>query len=435
MKLRKTPHLLQLSLMLLLLGLACGKNDPASTEDGGGNGNGTDTVEQYTLFNPNNAKTTYLIKMDGTVVHEWVSTRGGGYSVYLLENGDIIRPALASNVILGGGGSAGCVQQIDWDGDVVWEFTYSNSSHLAHHDIEPMPNGNVLLIAWEVKSAAEVLAAGRKDDAVMWPDHVIEVEPTGSNTGSIVWEWHAWDHLIQDYSSTRSNYGVVADHPELIDVNLGSGGVGPANDGDWLHLNGISYNSDLDQIVLSSHFMNEIYVIDHSTTTEEAAGHTGGKSGRGGDILYRWGSPSNYDAAGTGYFDVCHCAWWIPADLAGGGNILVFNNGENQRASSIIEITPPLDENGAYTIVPGTAYGPSQPTWTYSNGTNFYSSNMGGCQRLPDGNTLIVESTKGHFFEVTDSGEVVWRYSYGSEVARALRYQADYPGLSRLANR
>ena len=59
-----------------------------------------------------------------------------------------------------------------------------------------------------------------------------------------------------------------------------------------MHCNGLDYNSALDQIALSCRGMNEVYIIDHSTTTEEAVGHTGGNAGKGGDILYRWGNPS-----------------------------------------------------------------------------------------------------------------------------------------------
>jgi hypothetical protein len=384
----------------------------------------------YTLFAPNNSKATYLIDMDGTIVHRWSHTKSGGYAVYLLENGNIIRTAQATNSTLNGGGSAGYVEEVDWDGNVVWQFLYSSSTHLAHHDIEPMPNGNVLIIAWEVKSGSVAAAAGRKSSGTIWPDHVIEVEKSSSQ---IVWEWHAWDHLIQDYNASKANYGVVADHPELIDVNLSAtGGGGPGGGGDWLHVNGISYNPMLDQVVISSHYMSEIYVIDHSTTTEEAAGHSGGRYGKGGDILYRWGKPANYDASGTQYFNVIHCPFWVPYDYPGGGNILVFNNGTDKRASSVIEIVPPAQADGSYTVTLGSAFGPSQPKWTYSNGTSFYSSNQGCCHRLSNGNTLITDPDNGYLFEVNSSGKKVWEYQHVSQIARAIRYDADYEGLAKL---
>ena len=80
----------------------------------------------------------------------------------------------------------------------------------------------------------------------MWPTLIVEVEPVGATGGSIVWEWHAWDHLVQDFDAGRPNFGVVADHPELVDLNH------VANvSSDWIHANGIDYDPVLDQIVVS----------------------------------------------------------------------------------------------------------------------------------------------------------------------------------------
>lgn len=391
----------------------------------------SDPFGGYTLFNPNNSATTYLIDENNETVYTWDNSRRGGYSVYLLENGNLLRPASADNIQLQGGAAAGLVQEIDPDANVVWEFEYNSSTYLTHHDIEPMPNGNVLLIAWEVKSASEAMEAGLSQNITIWPNHIIEVEPAGSRGGNIVWEWHAWDHLIQDYDQSKENYGVISEHPELLDINTYDGG-GPQG-GDWLHINGVSYNPDLDQIVISSHFMDEFYVIDHSTTTEEAAGHTGGNSGKGGDILYRWGCPSNYDIQGEHYFDVIHCSWWVPKGFPGEGNILVFNNGSSDRQSEIVEITPPIDNSNNYIINPGQPFGPSEPTWTYTK-SDFYSQHLGSCQRLPNGNTFICEATdNGYLLEVDPTGKIVWdfNHSYG-QIARAMQYPSNYKGLQNL---
>jgi hypothetical protein len=388
------------------------------------------TYDGYTIYCPNNAKATYLVDLSGSVTHSWTHSKSGGYSVYLLENTNILRSAAATNSYFNGGGAAGIVQEIDWAGTVVWSYEYSSSTYLAHHDIEPMPNGNVLLVAWEYKSAAQAVQAGFNRNAALWPDHIIEVEPSGTSGGTIVWAWHAWDHLIQDYNAAKNNYGVIADHPELLDINTGSSEV-PSAGGDWMHINAISYNPDLDQIVISSHNLDEIYVIDHSTTTAEAATHTGGTSGMGGDFLYRWGNPSNYDISGTHYFNVVHCSFWIPSDCPGAGHILAFNNREGQGTSIVAEIITPYDGLGNYTRTEGSAFGPAAPSWTYT-ATGFYSNHLGGCQRLPNGNTLIVESTSGNIFEVDSLGSTQWSYSAGQEVARALRYATDYPGLDSL---
>ena len=165
----------------------------------------------------------------------------------------------------------------------------------------------------------------------MWAEAVLEIEPVGSNDANIVWEWHIWDHLVQDVDPELPNYGVVSDHPELQDVNYGTvgsnGGPGGSN-ADWKHFNAIAYNEELDQIALSSRHHDEIYIIDHSTTTEEASGHTGGNSGMGGDYLYRWGNPMNY-GRGTSNDQKLksqHGVHWIPDNFPGGGNLLIFNN-------------------------------------------------------------------------------------------------------------
>jgi len=388
----------------------------------------------YTLYSPNNSNYTYLIDMNNTVVHKWTHTRSGGYAAYLLTDGSVLRTANASNASLMDGGATGVVQKVSWSGTVTWEYTYSSSSYISHHDIEPMPNGNVLILAWEVKSAAACVAAGLNRNTSLYIDYIIEVQPSGSTGGTIVWQWHAWDHLIQNYNSTKSNYGVVSEHPELLNINMGI----TANTGgdDWMHLNSVKYDSTKDQIVVSSHTVNEIYVIDHSTTTAQAVTHTGGKSGKGGDILYRWGYPTNYALSGTNYFSIVHCATWVPPGCPGAGHILAFNNGyinEMSGTSSIVEIIPPANDSGSYTHASGSAFGPSAPTWTYTLANNIYSYHLGACQRLPNGNTLIVSSIVGKLLEVDANGNTVWSFSPGVETSRALRYSADYVGLKPLA--
>lgn len=387
----------------------------------------------FTLFCPNNGRTTFLLDMGGATAHSWQHGQPGGYATYLLEDGSLLRPASLPNATLRGAASSGLIERVGWNGEILWSYTYSGTTFIAHHDIEPMHNGNVLLIAWEVKSAAEAAALGRQNAQVMWPDHVVEVKPTGATSGEVVWEWHAWDHLVQDRDPAKPDYGVIAESPGRLDINLISNSQMPGG-GDWLHINGISYNAADDLIVISSHFMNEFYVIDHSTTTEEARGSSGGRHGKGGDILYRWGNPANYGAAGTKVFDVVHCSFWIPEGLPGAGNILAFNNAARARASQIVEITPPRDGEGRFVLAPGQAWGPASPVWEYRAGTSFFSNHLGGNQRLPNGNTLLTEATAGDLREVTVDGTVVWEYNHSREIARALRYGREYPGVSRLVS-
>ncbi len=383
----------------------------------------------YTLFSPNGTTTTYLLDKDANIVNEWVSAYPPGLHAYLLEDGSLVRAASAesnSQIIANGGG--GLIERFDWDGNKVWEFDYNDDSTFAdavlqHHDFEIMPNGNILMIAWETMSAAEAEQAGRDDTlpgggAPLFPDHIVEVEPDllAGVGGTIVWEWHAIDHLIQDHDPTKDNFGVVADHPELIDFNYvadQANGGGPPDD--WIHANGIDYNADLDQIVLSSREFSEFWVIDHSTTTAEAAGHSGGNSGKGGDLLYRWGNPETYGAGDasdrTLFFQ--HDPKWIPAGLPGAGNITVFNNGLGQPGedlSSVLEIAPPVDGSGNYSLTPGEAYGPTSAVFSYVAPADDFSAIISGTQRLENGNTLITFGVDGTIVEVTSAGEQVWKY-------------------------
>lgn len=392
----------------------------------------------YILYTEMWGGTTYLVKHNKQVVHRWYNLHIG-LDVHLLENGNLLHACyILNNHFFKGNGCTGRVEIRDWNNTLLWEFEYSNDEHYLHHDIEPLPNGNILMIAYEKKTHDEAINAGRNislvNDNGMWPDHIIEVQPTYPEGGNIVWEWHAWDHLIQDYDSSKANYGVVADHPELIDINSGSHYC------DWLHTNSIDYNKEFDQILLSPPKMNEIWVIDHSTTTQEAASHTGGKSGKGGDILYRWGNPENYRAGNNSnqQFFFQHDARWIEPGCPGAGHITVFNS-QNIPSTSVDEIIPPVDKNGFYYLEPGSTYGPEEPIWSISSEDpyNFESRGYSGAQRLPDGNTLISSVLGCSFFVVTPEKNLVWKYIYSlvvnQETFKMEYYPLDYPGLNCLS--
>jgi hypothetical protein len=225
-------------------------------------------------------------------------------------------------------------------------------------------------------------------------------------------------------SSVYPNYGIITDHPELFNINEGTvgsnGGPGGAN-GDWFHLNAISFNGYFNQIVFSSHHQDEIFVIDHSTTSEEASGHTGGNYGKGGDFLYRWGNPQNYDRGNNSYHDIGnqHSVNWIPEGYPGEGNFILFNNSGNEA----LEFVPPVDAEGNYFIEEGQPFGPDNPIWTSPYTT---TQMQGGAFRLPNGNTLVTDCDSGLIKEYNESGIVVWSYDGNENIARAQKYAIDY---------
>ena len=377
--------------------------------------NTTAAAPGYTLFAPMSYNVTYLIDNNGELVQSWSSEYRPGLSVYILENGDLLRTRIIQGQLFQTGGHGGGVEIIDWDGNLVWEFDYFSDQYWQHHDIESLPNGNVLLIAWEHKADATAIANGRNPNMLagsqqpfgFWPDHIIEVNP---ESNSIAWEWHVWDHLIQDYDSSKVNYGVVSDHPELVNLNYPSG---PNTSGDWLHINAVDYNAELDQIILSVHHFGEIWIIDHSTTTIEAASHTGGNSGKGGDLLYRWGNPQAYigDNSNERIFFGQHDARWIED----GSQIMVFNNGSGRPGgsySSIDVITQPIGEDNLYVLDSNGIYEPDTLSWQYTATPlgDLFAANISGAHRLENGNTLICDGPRGHYFEVDSAGSLVWDY-------------------------
>jgi hypothetical protein len=410
--------------------------------------NKKDACEGYTLFAPSYWYKTYLINNQGLQVNSWESDHipGLGGMAYLSDDGCLYRSVLVdTHPVLNGGGPIDGVQKFAWDGTMVWNFKYVGDTYRPHHDFAVMPSGNVLLNVWEIKSYAEAIQAGADKNKLggkqLFPAYIVEVEPVGPDSGKIVWEWHAWNHLVQDYNPSVDNFGPVYNHPERIDINAQNFLIS-----DFIHINSVDYNEEFDQILLTSPMYGEVWVIDHSTTTEEARGHTGGNYGKGGDLLYRWGNPRFYDHGDMNdqKFFGGHDGNWVDSGCPGAGNIIIFNNGSTRSYSSIDEIVPPVDAAGNYL---GTLpWGPADFVWTYTapNRYDFFVSIICGAQRLPNGNTLTCNAPDGEFFEITPEGDMVWRYidpvsdsgpvfqgdsiSFNS-VFKIRRYAPDYPAF------
>lgn len=383
-----------------------------------GNINYTEDVSMgYTLISSHHSSDTYLIDNCGNVVHKWTSEFFPGNTARLLKNGNLLRATKTQSINFNAGGAGGRIEIVDWDGNLIWEFVYDTEEFRHHHDVLELPNNNILLLAWDSRSKEEAIAAGRNPDNLgevkedVWGEHLLEIKPIGSSGYEIVWQWYLWDHLIQDFDASKENYGIVSEHPELVNLNYD---VVPGNP-DWIHANGIEYNSVLDQIVISSRNFNEFWVIDHSTSIEEAAGHTGGIYGKGGDILYRYGNPQTYNRGSElnqTLFGQHNAQWLEESDPS---KFLVFNNGNGRSPefSSIDIIHSPLTSEGNYFIDQDLAFSPLQPDSVISSesidGFN-YSSFISGVQKLSNGNLLVCAGANGTLIEINDKGESAWTY-------------------------
>ena len=387
------------------------------------------TFEGYTLYTPTKTRFSYLLDMEGNVVNKWESEYKGGMYAELLPNGNLLRGGeLDERLAVYFGGSAGIIEEFDWNGKKVWEYRANSDKGIYHHGFHRMANGNTLLLVWEYKSREEALAKGRKPESMpeegpvspfdpekkkvkgLWADAILEV----NKAGKIVWEWHAWDHIGTGPDQLDINY--------TLPTSLGALYAGP----DWTHCNSVQDLPKSKQVLLNSRNFGEFYIIDRKS----------------GSITYRWGNPSSHGKGRKpgGYVDDGDQILFGPhnATMLENGNITVFDNGTMRprgNRSRIVEMNPKTNE-----IV-----------WEFSSngaprsGNSFYSAFQCSVQKLPNGNYFVTSTNGGHIFEVTPEKEIVWEFvnPVGSkgpvcsvvdfdskfDVHRAYRYAATYPGL------
>ena len=434
------------------------------------------TYPGYTLFGTRG--TTYLIDFEGHVIHTWPI----GTNPRFTEAGTLL------DAVGGNPSNQNQWKELDWSGNTLWQYTESLTNYHGHHDFAKIYNTKLgdstfIFIANKDLTAQQCLSAGcdpshNYNGAQM--DAIVEV----NRAGTVVWEWWFFDHVVQDIDPTKSTYGVIANTPGKIDLNIRGNPV----KSDWMHCNSLDYNQDLDLIVINS-VHGEFYVIDHGNTfiSDDPTGSIALAATTAGDFKYRFGDPAKYDqgdppsvldnwekaTAGNKQLGGSHDIQWIKPGLPGAGNFLVFCNAQNlfelTPQSYIIEINPYLNSSGTVTgsfvNPPDAGYNivsspdpnlmkenknvSKQIVWTYSskNNTSFYSTIGSSAQRLPNGNTLVCAMNDGHFFEVAPyDTSIVWEYTNPmtrdglkkikvdnyptyNGVFRVYRYAADHPAL------
>jgi hypothetical protein len=343
------------------------------------------TYEGFTLYAPLGGGTgldgtneVYLIDMKGNVVHIWTVEHAPGLYGFLLPNGNLLYGGNTRELQpTPGGGGGGTIQEIDWDGNVVWEYTGTEISKYMHHDFDKLPNGNILVLVWEemrpenidrVKGGIDGTEFEDPDtgEKKIWSDAIYEID---YETKEIVWEWHAEDELV------------IENYP-----------LGPLNNRhEWTHGNSVVYlpegNSFNGKPAVMTMFRQPdvVMIIDYATK----------------EVLWEWG---------PGEIKVPH-----DPTLLDNGNILLFDNGMQKPdtmrsgipASRVLEVNPNTNEI----------------EWEYTGdglrNFRFFSGVISGAQRLPNGNTLICEGVPGRIFEVT-RGEKI---EYDEDTPDAMRNQ------------
>lgn len=357
-----------------------------------------------------------LIDKKGKEFHKWKLNIRRGNDVVLEPNGKLLALLKANNPKIRFGGYGGRIQVINPDNSVDWDYTHSTEDYILHHDIERLPNGNILAMVWEKKDSIKAFENGFKSKKDIFIESIIEIEPATKN---IVWKWSSWDHLVQDHDATKPNYRKsIKNNKELIDINYNS----DSKNGDIMHANAIEYDEKNDVILLSVNFYSEIWAIDHSTTKEEAKTNSGGNFNKGGNILYRFGNPTAYKSNETRLFRNNHHCNIINKGLPGAGNVLVFSNGGiNGKQSIVYELK--LPEKYSTTEKPNVI-------WSFTS-PKLYAGKISGAVRTNNGNTLIAEGDFG-YWEVTKDKELVWLYEKSGFYWRGYAYNKNYSGVLNL---
>lgn len=380
-----------------------------------------ESVGGYTMFE--NFNQTFLVDNCGEIVNTW-NVNNTQLHTKLTEDGKLIYIR------------DGRVLVKAWDDTLEEVIVHDQDDIRLVYEVIELPNKNLLCLAREEFTQSDFDDIGYQidnDESPVLIDSVVELD---RETGNVVWRWNLSDHVIQERDPSLPNFGSVADNPQLLDMDA-------VLKYDWTFsesfmINGFDYSVELDQIVLSVRKINEIVIIDHSTTTEEAAGSTGGKYGQGGDILYRWGNPQNYRQGDEDdhFLYYQHNPNWIHFGEHAGG-IVMFNNGLSRPGnySEIVIINPTITSDGFYIRDEGEAFGPVEPLQTVSEFTTdageIFSEYTGSAKVLSNGNIFMTEGDQAIFREFTPEGKLVWQYYVPSSgyIFRGVRYTADYPGL------
>ena len=342
----------------------------------------------YTIVWAEKGKDAWLIDMEGYIVHRWKMPGEAGLHGVLLPNGNFLASVLVPTDKKAGltreaSGLGGLLLEVDWDGNPVWKY----KAPYQEHDFYRLDNGNTLYISWDPEGQIPADIAAKIKGGLPGTERKgvmwgdVILEVTPA--GEEVWNWFAYQHLDPELDALRP-----LESREL-----------------YTCLNSV-FGLPNGDVLISSRHTDSIYIIDKAT----------------GDVKWRWG---------RGKIALQH-----DATMLDNGNILLFDNGAHREGfapnySRAVEVNPSTNK----------------VVWEYKSDppSDFYSTIMGGCQRLPNGNTLICEAFMGRVFEVTYEGEMVWEYilpsyhfadspgeyykEWMNALFRAHRYAPDYAGL------
>ena len=341
------------------------------------------------MLSPLATQAVLVIDMNGNVVKRWEGyNNSAGGPARVFPGGFVLaasgaRPPHQESLEL---------VQRDFDGKAVWQFSRTEEiktregttawSARQHHDWQretfpagyyspgstPAVDGDNTLILTHTERTQPKVA-----DRPLEDDRLIEV----SRKGEIVWDWVASDHIDELGFAARC----AKRHQGSAGFNAGRGSF------DWLHINSATYvgpNRWFDEgdkrfapnnVIISSREASLLAIV-----------------GRDGSIVWRLGPDFSASKELRAIRQIIgqHHAHFIPKGLPGAGNLLVFDNGGSSGYGFATPIAP--DGVGAFARATSRVLEINPVTlelvWSYTN-PRFFSTNISGAQRLPNGNTLI----------------------------------------------
>ena len=306
----------------------------------------------YTFFA--SGSKAYLFDANSKTVHTWQASSSAQTCAYLLADGSALFPIQNTSCTSpshNGSYPSGRFQKISWDGAILWDYYFCDSTARAGYDVEPMPNGNILIPA----DASNV-------------SKIFEVQPTGTNTGTVVWSY-------------------------TLPTNLTASTT---------YINSVSYNPDLDQILVDLQDpQRKLVVINHSGTGSVAFTYTAGASGR------------------------VHAAAWVTRYFLGTTNLLPDADFTAMRTNNLLVVYNGGDKAMEVSMASNTTV----RSFSYA-----FDDHEGSIQRLPNGNTLVSPGNSKTITELDDTGATVATMTAPSSIQRAYRYGTAFPGVSRLTS-
>lgn len=399
----------------------------------------SEASEELILYTQSFEKQTYLLNKCGEIINIWNHENRSGLSGRFLDDGNLIRAEFVPNSCCTQASAGGLLQIVDWRNNTIWDHLVANETETQHHDFTVLPNGNIMYLGWEVLDTSEQQKLGITDiESSLWSEFIREVKPINSEEYELVWEWRLKHHLIQDQFPDRSNYTTsIKSNLGKIDVNY----IGPSsyNNRHRWHVNSLEYNSKRDEVIVNSRESGEIWVIDHSTSIEEARSNFGGVHNKGGQLLFRWGNPAAYGRGRDDSFELfgAHGLAWLESDTSYQDYILFFNNGAGRPSgnySTVEVIKPQLSAEGLYELGADSTYFLEDHQIIYGDDQSLnplQSMFLSNAEKLETG-FLINEGSNGRVFEINREKEIVWELVVNSgqrDIFKAHSYPLTFPGF------